>query len=91
MKLFSICFLLAGLSFGMPMTDDERRNWKAREMENIRLFIEETEESSKKLIEETKRVIEDENRKTANLLKSFDEKLAMMIENMKSRIEQNGN
>lgn len=87
MKIYSICFLLAGFSFGMPMTDD----WKAREMENIRLFIEETEESSKKLIEETKRVIEDENRKTANLLKSFDEKLAMMIENMKSRIEQNGN
>lgn len=90
MKIFSICFLLAGLSFGMPMTD-ERRDWKVTEMENIRQFIQEREEASKKLIEETNRAIEDSNRKTANLLKSFDEKLEMLIENLKSRIEQNGN
>ena len=87
MKIFSICFLLAGLSFGMPMTDD----WKARELENIRQFIEEREESSKKLIEESNRAREESDRKTANLLKLLDGKLEILIENLKSRIEQNGN
>ena len=79
MKIFSIFYLIAGVSFGMPMADGGRDSFNA-EMERIRQFIAQTEESNKQYIEENRRFAEESNRKTADLLKVFDDKLKEIIE-----------
>ena len=81
MKIFSIFYLLAGVSIAMPMANEDR-DWK---MEYLEQIVEETVESSKKLIEESNRAIEESNRKTADLYRKFDDKLKEIIENLKER------
>ena len=79
MKIFSAFCLLAGVSFGMPMANQDRDSSDTKMEEFMKLF-QQVNEATIKILEESNQIIEDENRKSANLFKQHRDLMNSIIE-----------
>ena len=71
MKIFSIFYLLAGVSVAMPMANEDRDSSDTKMEEFMQLF-EKSNEATKKVLEENRRVVEEANRQSAYLKMYYD-------------------
>ena len=77
MKIFSVFYLLAGVSFGMPMADQDRDSFEAEmEQRNLDLMklIEQQDEVNKQM-KGAVRSLRESNRQTIDMVKNYNVQL----------------